>query len=79
MHYYGDHRIWTYTDLFCSDPNTLGDADSSQKGLGRWVRLGEDQNFLPLGLEDADNLIDYVSNTPEIFGRRLMCGLLTQV
>lgn len=77
------YRIPTYTDLFYSDPNTLGDADlEPEKALAYelGLRLGRGPVKFSAAWfrRDADNLIDYVKNTPEdLWQAANVRGLLT--
>ena len=78
------YRIPTYTDLFYSDPNTLGDADlEPEKALAYEFGLRLKQGAFKFNAawfrRDANNLIDYVKNTPEdLWQAANVRGLLTQ-
>ncbi|MDB2587227.1 TonB-dependent receptor [Flavobacteriaceae bacterium] len=78
------YRIPTYTDLFYSDPNTLGDADlEPEKALAYEVGLRLKDGPLTLNAawfrRDANNLIDYVkNNTDDLWQAANVRGLLTQ-
>jgi vitamin B12 transporter len=78
------YRIPTYTDLFYSDPNTLGDAElEPEKALAYEVGLRLKDGPLTLNAawfrRDANNLIDYVKNNAEdLWQAANVRGLLTQ-
>ncbi len=78
------YRIPTYTDLYYSDPSTLGDADlDPEKALAFEIGVRLKQGPLKLTAawfrRDADNLIDYVKNlTDDLWQAANVRGLLTQ-
>lgn len=78
------YRIPTYTDLFYSDPNTLGDADlEPEKALAYELGLRLKDGALTVNAawfrRDANNLIDYVKNSAEdLWQAANVRGLLTQ-
>jgi vitamin B12 transporter len=78
------YRIPTYTDLYYSDPSTLGDADlDPEKALAYEIGVRLKQGPLKLSAawfrRDADNLIDYVKNDPDdLWQAANVRGLLTQ-
>lgn len=78
------YRIPTYTDLFYSDPTTLGDANlAPEKALAYefGVRLKEGAlRFSAAWFQrDANNLIDYVKDSPDdLWQAANVRGLLTQ-
>lgn len=64
------YRIPTYTDLFYSDPTTLGNANlEPEKALAEELGIRYQTNSLRLGVaffnRDSDNLIDYVKENEE--------------
>ncbi len=78
------YRIPTYTDLYYSDPNTLGDADlEPEKALAYEIGMRLKEGSLRFSAawfrRDADNLIDYVKNNPDdLWQAANVRGLLTQ-
>jgi vitamin B12 transporter len=78
------YRIPTYTDLYYSDPNTLGDADlEPEKALAYEIGIRLKEGSLRFSAawfrRDADNLIDYVKNNPDdLWQAANVRGLLTQ-
>jgi iron complex outermembrane receptor protein len=88
MRIYGNmgytYRIPTYTDLFYSDPSTLGDADlEPEKALAYEIGIRLKEGPLRINAawfrRDADNLIDYVKNNPDdLWQAANVRGLLTQ-
>lgn len=78
------YRIPTYTDLFYSDPTTLGDADlEPEKALayefGMRLKDGRFKFDAAWFRRDANNLIDYVKNDPDdLWQAANVRGLLTQ-
>ena len=78
------YRIPTYTDLFYSDPTTLGDADlEPEKALAYEFGMRLKEGGLKLNAawfrRDANNLIDYVKNDPDdLWQAANVRGLLTQ-
>lgn len=78
------YRIPTYTDLFYSDPTTIGDADLSPEEAFSW-EIGSRFNAGNVSWtgawfqRDSKNLIDYVKPTPEdLWQAANVRGLLTQ-
>ncbi len=78
------YRIPTYTDLYYSDPNTLGDADlEPEKALAYEIGMRLKEGSLRFSAawfrRDADNLIDYVKNNPDdLWQAANVRGLFTQ-
>ena len=78
------YRIPTYTDLYYSDPNTLGDADlEPEKALAYEIGMRLKEGSLRFSAawfrRDADNLIDYVKNNQDdLWQAANVRGLLTQ-
>ena len=64
------YRIPTYTDLFYSDPTTLGNEDLNpeeaiSEEIGVQIRKGRISATLAIFNRDSDNLIDYVKENEE--------------